>query len=340
MDYITAQKTAFTDIMASNEDLIKTMSANYKEALTFLQAELNKLYASLAKLPERDWYTYAIKTDRLNSLIRAFQDNFNKCDALAGKQIKAIAADAMQEMYYRTQYIQACFTPEVMTLSTLPSNLLEACVTGQAAMMDKLKEDIIDKFGSLDDYLPKYEQRTLKSLLAERNYQAISEIQQSVMQGILRGQSINQITESISHIFNGIDCKAQMIARTEALRTASAGQWACTQELKANGVKVQKMWLSNLDDRTRTSHRHLDGKKVGVDGKFTVNGHSALYPRGFGVASEDINCRCTYCTLAGDIEPKTRTAYNPNTGKKEIFTFKNYQKWREDNGLETMTLFQ
>lgn len=340
MNYIQAQKEAFNTAEASIESKLLTMKANYQESLMFLKSELQRLYASLAKLPEREWYSWAIKTGRLNSLIREFQDNFNKWDALAGKQIQTIAAETMQDVYYRTQYIQACFMPEVMTITTLPSNLIEACVTGKAAMMDKLKEEIIDKFGSLDDYLPKYEQRTLKSLLAERNYQAISEIQQSVMQGVLRGQSINQITESISHIFDGIDWKARTIARTEALRTASAGQWAYTQELKAAGVDVQKMWLSNLDDRTRTSHRHLDGKKIGVNDRFRVNGHSALYPRGFGNASEDINCRCTYCTLAGGMEPQTRAAVNPNTGKKEIFTFKNYQKWREDNGLETMTLFQ
>ena len=47
-----------------------------------------------------------------------------------------------------------------------------------------------------------------------------------------------------------------------------------------------------MDKRTRPHHAQLDGQIREIDKPFEVAGRTALYPGGFGVASEDINCRC------------------------------------------------
>jgi hypothetical protein len=37
----------------------------------------------------------------------------------------------------------------------------------------------------------------------------------------------------------------------------------------------------------------MDGQERDTDAEFTSGeGHQALYPGGFGIAEEDINCRC------------------------------------------------
>ena len=53
-----------------------------------------------------------------------------------------------------------------------------------------------------------------------------------------------------------------------------------------------RQWASTLDSRTREEHQKLDGQSRELDEPFDVNGCKAMYPGGFGIASEDINCRC------------------------------------------------
>lgn len=330
MTYKEAQIAAYTDIEASIEAKILTMQQNYREALGFLRNELQRLYAQFAGVREEDWYNLALKTDRLNALIRAFQDNYNKWDTLAQQQIKDIATEAMQDSYYKTQYIHACYMPEVISASVLPGNLLDACVTGQAEALQKITDSIISKYGSMEAYQPAY--GTLGQLLKERAYDNIAKVQQTITQGILRGKSIKDMTEDIQSCFSTIEYRAQTIARTEGLRCSSAGQYAYTRELVDQGIRTEKMWLCNLDDRTRDTHRELDGKIVEASAKFRSSGHEALYPRAFGLAAEDVNCRCTMVNLANGMRPQMRTAYNPNTKQKEPFTWRNYADWRK--GIE------
>ena len=48
-----------------------------------------------------------------------------------------------------------------------------------------------------------------------------------------------------------------------------------------------------LDDRVRDTHDYLEGVEVGLDDEFyTYLGNKAMFPGQFGVAEEDVNCRC------------------------------------------------
>lgn len=47
-----------------------------------------------------------------------------------------------------------------------------------------------------------------------------------------------------------------------------------------------------MDKKTRPTHQKLDGQIRELDEPFEVNGKKAMYQSGFGIPSEDINCRC------------------------------------------------
>ena len=53
-----------------------------------------------------------------------------------------------------------------------------------------------------------------------------------------------------------------------------------------------KQWDSTFDSLTRPYHRELDGQIREADEPFEVAGVRVMYPGGFGIASEDCNCRC------------------------------------------------
>ncbi len=59
------------------------------------------------------------------------------------------------------------------------------------------------------------------------------------------------------------------------------------------GGATRKTWWTMADPRVRETHDYLEGVTVDIDAEFyTYNGDHTYYPGQFGVAEEDINCRC------------------------------------------------
>lgn len=85
---------------------------------------------------------------------------------------------------------------------------------------------------------------------------------------------------------------AYRIARTEGHRITQEATFDLIRKEKEAGADVVKQWDSTLDDRTRPHHSRLHGQIREVEEPFEVAGRKAMYPGGFGVPSEDINCRC------------------------------------------------
>lgn len=67
-------------------------------------------------------------------------------------------------------------------------------------------------------------------------------------------------------------------------------------EEPADGVQkptVMKKWVTMADDRVRDTHDYLEGTSVPVNRRFyTFDGDSAMYPGGFELPQNNINCRC------------------------------------------------
>ena len=94
------------------------------------------------------------------------------------------------------------------------------------------------------------------------------------------------------------------------------------------------MWLATLDTRTRDRHAALDGTIKEYDQKFSIDGDKALIPMQFANASNNINCRCTTVDVIDDKTPSLRRGKNPTTGETEVFEWKTYNQWAQDNGLK------
>ena len=92
--------------------------------------------------------------------------------------------------------------------------------------------------------------------------------------------------------------QAKRIARTE---TTAAANYAATEAGDFTIYKMEKVWISALDNRVRTippdqyDHRHMNGKTTTPKGEFTTsNGEKLSYPGDpKGSSGNVINCRCT-----------------------------------------------
>lgn len=80
------------------------------------------------------------------------------------------------------------------------------------------------------------------------------------------------------------------VAETEFHRVFNQGVLDVAQ---ASPKTLYKTWVTMEDDKVRDTHFYLEGMKVPLDEKFvTYDGDSALYPGGFELAENNVNCRC------------------------------------------------
>ena len=85
---------------------------------------------------------------------------------------------------------------------------------------------------------------------------------------------------------------AYRIARTEGHRIQNQSAIDAANYAKDNGADIVKQWDATLDSKTRPHHTMLDGQIRELEEPFEIAGRKAMYPSGFGIASEDIHCRC------------------------------------------------
>ena len=87
----------------------------------------------------------------------------------------------------------------------------------------------------------------------------------------------------------GNEYDIRRIIETEAHRDANAAAYETAMRAGA----TVKRWNTMGDDRVRDTHEYLDGVTAPMDGSFySFRGGSTLYPGQWGIAEEDVNCRC------------------------------------------------
>lgn len=118
----------------------------------------------------------------------------------------------------------------------------------------------------------------------------------SITQSILQGESIPNTAKRLSNVLNMDRGMANRAARTAMTSAENAGRTDSYRRAKAMGIELEQEWLATTDERTRESHRELDGQHVPVGRSFMVpsNGHLIRFPGDPEAhGSETWNCRCT-----------------------------------------------
>ena len=111
------------------------------------------------------------------------------------------------------------------------------------------------------------------------------------------GKSFSEISSELTAT-GFTQARSRLIARTETVTAANQGAML---SVKTTGLKLNKVWISAQDDRTRRrprnkfDHLHMDGKLVGYEDPFNVDGEIMQQPgdRKNGATAGNIcNCRC------------------------------------------------
>lgn len=119
-----------------------------------------------------------------------------------------------------------------------------------------------------------------------------------VLQGILRGESMDKIAARFAHVLGMNETAAMRDARTAVTYAENQGRLDSYYEAESKGTVLVKVWNSVDDGRTRDSHKPMPtgvgGEERPIDEPFS-NGLMCPGDSG-GAAHEIYNCRCAMGT--------------------------------------------
>lgn len=156
-------------------------------------------------------------------------------------------------------------------------------------------------------------------------------IKSEITRGISQGASYSNISKKIAMNSEADLKKSYRIARTEGGRVQTEAKFEAMTRAKANGADVVKQWDSTMDSRTRLTHAMLDGQIRELEEPFEVGGKQAMYPHDFGIASEDVNCRCALLERARwAVEDEKDFTKIVDGNIVEFENVKDYQEYKEN----------
>lgn len=116
-------------------------------------------------------------------------------------------------------------------------------------------------------------------------------INSAITQGILQGESVDGIAGRLLAVAVMSSATALRAARTCTTAAENMGRMESYRRAQTMGVVLQKEWIATLDNRTRSSHRQLDGETRDIEERFS---NGLMFPGDpDGAPGEVYNCRCT-----------------------------------------------
>lgn len=298
-DKLTKQDKA---LERQQKDVEKQLIRNYKLALKDIQRQIGKLYENTDGS-----FADAQKYNRLSKLEKQIAKEIGKLTGKNATLMMAGLRGLYEESFYRTAFVLEQSAAELgyqVGFDTLNTKAIEKAI-----------ENPLDRVGFLK---------------RNRDNQArlTRQLQENLTQGLIQGKSYRDTSKLIRERMNVGASNAMRIVQTESHRISQSARTDTLVEASNKGVEMKKVWVSSLDSDTRDNHADLDGQKVDVDEEFEVDGLTAPYPGSFGVASEDINCRCSHSAIIEGFEPKVRKARD-NDGNSVLIQNMTYKEWKK-----------
>ena len=280
----------------------KEITRVYAQVREDIRAELSKTYERYAvngELTRAEMTKYNRLTNLENSLTRRLND----ADAQAINLNRRLS---------RTQYEEAFFNR-----AWAIDQGLEARLT-----WGRLNDDAVR--AAVENPLARIANRRLRANSRER-------IRATLASGLTRGDSFAAMSREIRNVINGSRKDAIRIARTEGQRAQAMGAQKSYERAAELGVEGREYWMATLDDRTRDRHGQLDGvPKDEEHGGWRVPDTNTYTPGPLqsGIASFDINCRCTTEYRINDEAPSVRRIRG-----EDVVEYQTYEDWDKKRKL-------
>ena len=268
----------------------------YKTALADLKAKMAKIYEKYETGGVLS-YNEMMKYNRMDAMTKDMNETLKDLTGKTSKETMDNTKGVFSESYYRAGYSMETGADAKLSFSTLNPKVIQAAVENPISGL------------------------TLSETLQANRASIITDIRSTITQSLIKGESYAKMTKRLQTSLENNAVKANRIVRTEGHRAAMQGNLAAMDHASSRGVEFKKEWMSVLDERTRESHQGMDGQIVGRNENFVSPlGNKAPAPGMFGVAAEDINCRCD----VGNILPGAGTTTVRQT----------YREWAEEHRIK------
>ena len=130
------------------------------------------------------------------------------------------------------------------------------------------------------------------------------QITSAITQGILQGESIPELAKRVGKKLQSSNEKSMVrCARTAMTGAQNSGRIQAMHNAQGMGIEVEKLWIATLDNRTRDSHRDLDGQLAKVDEPFHSLLGDIMFPGDPNAAPANVwNCFVGNTKVASDSE--------------------------------------
>lgn len=255
-------------LTAAERRLANKISKLYDEAAQYLKDKATDFVSKYDTGAKWD-------TDALNALIKQLTAQIAKTNADAVAAINGYAPVVAAEQANFTEY-----TIENGTTLNPSFTLIN-----QDTVIRLLKDS--------PDVLPK-----AKAKIDKNKRWNTPKIRNALSRAIVQGDSIPKLSKELEQICGSNKAISVRNARTMMTGARNAGSMVAYRRAEAEGIHIQKQWLAALDERTRASHRHLDGEIKPLNELFS-NGLD--HPGDtHGRPEEVYNCRCTTVPIVND----------------------------------------
>lgn len=274
----------------------KELIRNYQLALKEIRAKISEAYAR-----HGDTWEDMNRGQRLANLEREISKEIGKLTSKSARTLKRGVGDMYEESFYRTGMLLSNEVKADLGFSLLAKESVEAAL-----------DNPLDRVGFLQ---------------RNRDNQArlTRQLREQLTQGLILGEGYSKTAKRIKERMDVGASNVIRIVQTETNRTRNQGKLDGMYEARNAGVEIKKQWLTAGDDRVRDSHEELDGQTFELEDKFEKGSTGSLAdaPGHFGVAAEDINCRCTMISVVEGFEPVKRRVRGVGvTDYKSIKEFK------------------
>ena len=211
---------------------------------------------------------------------------------LMDKRFKDLTETTAEQLANVNKTALAYVNGELPEVYSVNYNALKQSVDGVGGYSFSLVDaDTVKNLATTDKSLLPYKKLDEKK---DVNWN-VKKMNAEVLQGILQGEPMDKIAGRLSKVTDMNETAAIRNARTMVTGAENKGRQDSYARAEADGIILQKEWLSTNDSRTRHSHAALDGAIVDQDKEFD---NGLMFPGDPSGRPEEVwNCRCTVAAV-------------------------------------------
>ena len=269
------------------EEMEKRLSAIYSRAEKEIPKTADEYFSKFAKQDEAKR-----KLLEQGKITEDEYTKWRKGKVMYGKRFAEMKEQCAKQLLNVNQTALAYVNGELPEVYAINYNALESAVNGVGGYSFTLVDaDTVRNLAVTDTSLLPYKEIDPAKDIPWN----MKKINAETLQGILQGESMDKIAKRIMNVQEMNKTQAIRSARTIVTGAENKGRQDSYARAEADGIILQKEWLSTNDGRTRHSHAVLDGAIVDQNKKFD---NGLMFPGDpNGRPEETWNCRCTVAAI-------------------------------------------